>query len=181
MLSTPVRSRSTTALFAVVDLETTGCDRLADRALSIGLVLADATGAPVSTWHTLVDPGREVEITASHIHGITRAHLAQAPSFADVASALLDHLDGRSLVAHNAPFDLGILDAEFARVGLSRPDADVVCTLDTARRVFEGSHTLRACCDRYGITLDQPHEALPDALATAALLARFIADGHIHP
>jgi DNA polymerase III epsilon subunit-like protein len=167
--------------FAVVDVESTGVDPLTDRVISVGVVLADRTGTAVRTWQTLINPGPGVDIGAQHIHGIGPEDLADAPSFLQIAPTLLEHLDGRVVAAHNTTFDLAMVDAECARVGLARNPGRTVCTLSTARRAFEGSHRLRACCDRYGIRLDRPHEALSDAAAATELLARFIADGHVRP
>ncbi|SEM72578.1 3'-5' exonuclease [Streptacidiphilus jiangxiensis] len=169
------------AHFAVVDVESTGTDARTDRVLSVGVVLADRTGAAIETWQTLVNPGPGVDVGARHIHGIGPEDLTDAPAFAEIAPTLLGLLDGRVAVAHNTAFDLAIIDAECARIGLARAAGRTVCTLTTARKAFDGSHRLGACCERFGITLERPHEALSDAAAATELLARFIADGHVHP
>ena len=155
--------------FAVLDLETTGLyPKTGARIVEIGVVFLDAAGSTVSRWETLVDPERDPGPT--EIHGVTSAMLERAPTFAAIAGNLASSLEGRVLVAHNAKFDVGFLDAEFARasVGWSR---EPLCTLKLARR--RGLPlSLAACCGAFGIVNHDAHRALGDAVATAELLRR---------
>ena len=155
--------------FAVLDLETTGLyPRTGARIVEIGVVFLDASGATVSRWETLVDPERDPGPT--EIHGVTSAMLEGAPTFAAIAGNLASSLDGQVLVAHNAKFDVGFLDAEFAREGIAW-SRDPLCTLKLAKR--RGLPlSLAACCRTFGIVNRDAHRALGDAVATAELLRR---------
>lgn len=89
---------------AVVDLETTGF-RGSDRIIEIGVVLLDPDLRPEGTWQTLLQPDRD--IANSHVHGITATELVRAPRFTGVSGELAELLDGRVIVAHNAPLTPG--------------------------------------------------------------------------
>lgn len=155
--------------FAVVDLETTGLSPAKyHRVVEIGVVLTDGMGSIEYEWSTLVNPHRDLGPTS--IHGVTGAMVANAPAFVDVAGDLLLLLDGRVLVAHNARFDVGFLEAEWHR--LERNLAfESLCTMQLARRRgLPGK--LSACCEAIGVTNDEAHHALGDARVTAQLLGR---------
>ena len=92
--------------YAVIDLETTGFGTT-HRILEVGVVLLRPDLTVERTWDTLIQPGRD--IPNSHIHHITATDVVDAPSFADVAAYLGHLLNGRILVAHNAPFERCLL------------------------------------------------------------------------
>ena len=149
------------------DTETTGLDpATGDRVIEVAaleLVRDLPTG---QTFHCFVDPERDIPEEATRVHGITRADLRGKPRFAEVADALLEFLGDGPLVAHNAPFDFGFLNAEFARLG--RPALDrgrMVDTLAMAKARFPGlPNSLDALCRRFGIDLSErtTHHALLD-------------------
>lgn len=149
------------------DTETTGLDpRGGDRVIEIAcleLVRDLPTGR---VFHALIDPERDVPEEVVRVHGITAAQLRGKPRFAELAPALLDFLGDGKLVAHNATFDFGFLDAEFARLGLPRlAPARMVCTLVLARARFPGlPNSLDALCRRFVIDLSErtTHNALLD-------------------
>ncbi len=149
------------------DTETTGLDpggghRVIEVAC-LELVRDLPTGR---TFHALIDPERDIPEDAARVHGITAAQLRGKPHFAELSPALLDFLGDGTLVAHNAPFDFGFLDAEFARLGLPLLDpARMVDTLALARARFPGlPNSLDALCRRFGIDLSErtTHNALLD-------------------
>ncbi|MBS1847637.1 MAG: 3'-5' exonuclease [Actinobacteria bacterium] len=171
--STRSRRRSNapvaSAGFAVLDVETTGLSPARGaRTIEIGLVLVDLDGTPRSRWETLIDPGCGVGPT--HIHGVTDAMVQGAPAFGDIVGDLADQLEGRTIVAHNAEFDIGFLDAEFAAVGIPW-DRHPLCTMRLARRRGHHPANLAYLCDHFGIVNHGAHRALDDAVATAELLA----------
>lgn len=149
------------------DTETTGLEPLTgDRVIEVAcleLVRDLPTGR---TFHCLVDPERDIPPEASRVHGILREHLAGKPRFAEVADGLLEFLSDGPLVAHNAPFDFGFLDAEFARLGRPKLDRSrMVDTLALAKARFPGlPNSLDALCRRFGIDLSErtTHNALLD-------------------
>src|SRR5690606_14720219 len=156
----------------VFDTETTGLERLEDRVIEIGgveLINRFPTGR---TFHKFINPqGRQVHPEALAIHGISNEQLLNEPSFAEIVDEFLEFFDGAQLVAHNAMFDLGFINAELAR--LNRPEIPVeriVDTLALARRRHPiGPNSLDALCRRYGI--DNLHRTLHGALLDSEILA----------
>lgn len=157
--------------FAVIDVETTGFESLReDRIVEIAIVQTDATGTPTGQWSTLVDPLRDAG--PAHVHGLTNADLADAPTFDEVAEWVAEQLAGRIVVGHNVEFDLAFLNVEFARADLDPPTWPVLDTLEVADSVaVREDRTLAGCCAAAGVPLTGAHTAVGDALATAHLLA----------
>ena len=149
------------------DTETTGLDPLTgDRVIEIAALelLGDLpTGA---SFHRLVHPQRDIPEGATRIHGITIDRLRDAPRFEEIAADMLEFFGDGMLVAHNAPFDFGFIDAELSRAG--RPGLDrgrMVDTLVLAKTRFPGMpNSLDALCRRFGIDLSErvTHNALLD-------------------
>lgn len=156
--------------FAVVDVETTGLAAgHGHRAVEIAVVTCRPDGSVEDFWHTLLDPGRDVGPT--RIHGLNMVDVVGAPTFADVVGDIAALLEGRVVVAHNAPFDLGFLHAEFDRAGHPLPPVPALCTMALADRTApEVGRALGDVCAAHGIPLEDAHSAREDALATAALL-----------
>lgn len=159
--------------FAVIDFETTGfVPERTDRVVEVGIVLTDDQGVIEDEWATLINPRRDVG--ASHIHGISAGDLLDAPEFSDISGHVLDMLSGRTVVAHNATFDMRFLQCELQRADytiIDRPAA--LCSMKWAGRVF-GAAKLAHCCEAFGIALPEAHSALCDARATAQLMARLM-------
>lgn len=156
----------------VFDTETTGLERLEDRVIEIGgveLINRFPTGR---TFHKFINPqGRQVHPEALAIHGISNERLLNEPSFAEIVDEFLEFFDGAQLVAHNAMFDLGFINAELAR--LNRPEIPVERIVDTLalarRRHPMGPNSLDALCKRYGI--ENSHRTLHGALLDSEILA----------
>jgi len=157
----------------VLDTETTGLEpEQGHRIIEIaGLELLGRrpTGRHL---HRYLNPEREIDAAATQIHGLTAEDLADKPKFADIAEELLAFLEGAELLIHNAPFDVGFLDAELARLG--RPAIESLCrvtdTLALARELNPGKkNSLDALCERYAI--DNSRRTLHGALLDTQLLA----------
>jgi len=146
-----------------LDLETTGANPDRDRIAEIGL-LEVADGRLVREWSTLIDPGCAIPSVVSSLTGITDAMVTEAPRFAEVATRLLELLDGCLLVAHNARFDYGFLRAEFRRIGI-RFRSRVLCTVRLSRALFpeHRHHNLDSVMERFGLSCSARHRALGDA------------------
>jgi DNA polymerase-3 subunit epsilon len=146
-----------------LDLETTGASVDRDRVTEVGL-LEVIDGKLVGEWSTLVDPGCAIPPIIVSLTGITDEMVADAPSFADIAAGLLERLEGRLLVAHNARFDYGFLRAEFRRIGI-RFRARVLCTVRLSRALFpeHRHHNLDSVMQRFGLSCAARHRALGDA------------------
>ena len=156
----------------VFDTETTGLDTRDDRIIEIGgveLVNCFPTGR---SFHRYVNPeGRSVHADALAVHGITNAALVDKPNFATISAEFLEFIDGARLVAHNAAFDIGFVNAELGRLGqLPVEPARVVDTLALARRKHPmGPNSLDSLCRRYGI--DNSRRTKHGALLDSELLA----------
>jgi DNA polymerase-3 subunit epsilon len=157
----------------VVDVETTGFDPDEDRIVEVGVVVLDPRGREVGSFRSLVDPGRDPGPT--HIHGITAAMVAGAPTFPGIRSALAGLLSGRVVVGHNVDrFDLAFLRAEWGRCGNGGTGPGPLVTVDTLRvaqwfLALRGRATLDEACAHYGLSWRDHHSALGDARVTAAL------------
>lgn len=168
--------------FAVVDLETSGLSIRRHRVLQIGLVIVQADGTVLDEWSSFVKLRWPLQrVGPTEIHGITRRTLRRAPALDDALDELGARLDGSLFTAHNAAFDAGFLD----RASRHRPATDplrrsldpALCTLRMSRRLDperEQSHRLADVCARYDVPLERPHDALGDALATAAVLPHLL-------
>jgi DNA polymerase III epsilon subunit family exonuclease len=171
------------AAYAVFDCETTGTNPQADEIVSLALVRLDPDGVETARHVTLVRPSRPIPAEATSVHGIGDADVAGAPSFAEIAPRLLALLEDSVFVAHNARFDLAMLQHAFSRVGVDYRPAAVACTLDAFRLLepLAHDHRLESICERRGIVLEDAHEALADVLATAALLRVLLLEEGIAP
>ena len=158
----------------VLDTETTGLNaRSGDRIIEIGCVELVSRRLTGRNLHFYINPERDSEEGALAVHGLTTEFLSDKPKFAEISSELLDYLTGAEIIIHNAPFDIGFLDAEFERLGLPRFEKHVSGVLDTlvqAKSMYPGKrNSLDALCDRYGIS--NAHRVLHGALLDAELLA----------
>lgn len=158
----------------VFDTETTGLNAGGgDRLVEIGCVELVNRVETGRVFHAYFNPERPMPPEAQAVHGLSDAFLADKPLFADVVDELLEFLGtDAKLVAHNAMFDFGFVDAELVR--LKRLPLDRTRMIDTvamARRMHPGAkHSLDALCTRYGI--DRSHRVKHGALLDAELLAQ---------
>ncbi|MDR6833313.1 MULTISPECIES: DNA polymerase III subunit epsilon [unclassified Sphingopyxis] len=156
----------------IFDTETTGFDpKTGDRLVEIGCIeLVDRRETGVN-FHAYFNPERDMPAAAEAVHGLSIQFLADKPLFAARVDELLEFLGDAPLVAHNAAFDFGFVNAELARAG--RPALDMTrmcCTVQMARKLHPGAkHSLDALCTRYGI--DRSHRVKHGALLDAELLA----------
>ncbi|WP_217711629.1 exonuclease domain-containing protein [Actinomadura sp. NAK00032] len=126
--------------WALVDVETSGLRAVRDRVLSLAVVTVGPDGRKGEEFSTLFDPG--CDPGPVHIHGLTADRLKGSPQFADVASSVAKMLQGRVLVAHNAPFDYSFLAQEFMRANVRLPVERRLCTLALNRRLSPATKDL---------------------------------------
>ena len=171
--------------FAVIDTETTGLDPESCRLLQVAVVVARGDGTIERQWSSYVRgrhwrPGR---LGAWHIHGITRRHLATGRPLAEVLATVADMSRGATVLAHNAPFDLGFLRAEARRVGVEPLSGPAVCSLRLSRSLDPErarSHKLGDLAARAGVEPARVHDALADAVVTAAVLPHLLHEAGVH-
>jgi DNA polymerase-3 subunit epsilon len=161
-------------LFAVIDLETTGGNHNSERIIEIGIVLHDGKHK-IGEYTTLINPEKEISGFISTFTGITNAMVKNAPKFADVADTILELLEGKIVVAHNAKFDYNFIKSEFRRLNIPFTKKNI-CTVQLSRKIFPShkSHSLGNICRDLGIVVDNRHRAFGDAAATALLLEKLI-------
>jgi DNA polymerase-3 subunit epsilon len=157
----------------VLDTETTGIGE-GHRILEIGCVEVIERKLTGRHYHQYINPQRDVDEEAAQVHGITNEWLIEqgAPVFSQVVDEFRDFISGAELVIHNAAFDVGMMDAEFDRLGMSKTASicSVLDTLKLAREMHPGSRvSLDALCKRYGI--DNSHRELHGALLDSEILA----------
>ncbi|MEO1197798.1 MAG: DNA polymerase III subunit epsilon [Pseudomonadota bacterium] len=156
----------------VLDTETTGLDAKAgDRIIEIGCVELLNRIPSGAEYHVYINPEHPVSQGAVDIHGLDNAFLDTKPVFSKVAPDFLSFIGEARLIIHNAPFDIGFINAEFARVGEDAlGQGRVVDTLVLARRRFPGGgNRLDDLCARFGI--DNSNREKHGALLDAQLLA----------
>jgi DNA polymerase III subunit epsilon len=156
----------------VFDTETTGLDPYqGHRLIEIGCIELVNRFQTGQTFHRYLNPERDVPAEAFAVHGLSLDFLKNKPVFADVVTDLIDFIGEAPLIAHNAAFDLGFLNAELERVkrpGIPRDR--LIDTLLLARRKYPGgSNRLDDLCGRFGI--DNSRRTKHGALLDAELLA----------
>ena len=164
----------------VLDTETTGLEvEQGHRIVEVGAVaLADRKRTDLH-FHSYLNPQRSIDEEAEKVHGLSIERLSNEPEFSEIAESFLEFVEGSILVIHNAPFDLGFLNAELKRVSSKYPALEEICdvedTLLMARNKFPGQrNSLDALANRFEITgYDRSfHGALLDA--------NILADVYIH-
>jgi len=158
----------------VLDTETTGLEpSQGHRIIEIGCVELIGRRLTGNNFHVYLQPDREIDEAAIEVHGITNEFLADKPRFEDVAQEFADYLGGAEVIIHNAPFDVGFIDAEFSRLPGKLTTAslcEVTDTLVMAREMHPGQrNSLDALCSRYDI--DNAHRTKHGALLDSEILA----------
>lgn len=151
----------------VLDTETTGLDpRSGDRVIEVAAVELLNLLPTGAAFHCVIDPERDIPADATRIHGFSNADVAGKPKFGEIAEAMLEFIGDAPIIAHNAPFDFGFLDAELRRIG--RPplgQARMIDSLMLAKDRFPGMpNSLDALCRRFGIdnSMRSSHNAILD-------------------
>ena len=161
----------------VLDTETTGMNQFGAHyeghcIIEIGAVEMLNRRYTGRKLHLYIKPDREVDPDAIKVHGITDEMLADKPDFAAVAQEFIEFIRGAELLIHNAPFDVGFMDYEFAKHQLNVKTEDICLVTDTlqmARQMYPGKrNSLDALCDRLGI--DNSKRTLHGALLDAEIL-----------
>ncbi|WP_299593343.1 DNA polymerase III subunit epsilon [uncultured Microbulbifer sp.] len=160
----------------VLDTETTGLDpKSGHRIIEIGCVELVNRKLTGKHYHQYINPEREVDDGAIEVHGITNEFLVDKPVFSQIADEFMTFCDGAELVIHNAPFDVGFIDAELKRLRSPRwqmvaAHCSVLDTLTMAREKHPGQkNNLDALCKRYFV--DNSQRDLHGALLDAEILA----------
>jgi len=162
-----------------LDTETTGLDpNQGHRIIEIAAVEFNNRQSTNKKYHSYINPEREIDAAAEEVHGLSLEFLQDKPLFKDVAKDFLNFIQGAELIIHNAPFDVGFINAELGRLGLSKLEENEVHITDSllfAKDLRPGQrNSLDALCRAYDI--DNSERTLHGALLDAQLLGEvFIA------
>ena len=156
-------------VFVAFDTETTGFSRDDDRLVEIGAVKFRGDGEVLGATNWLVNPQRDIPVPVSLVHGITTDMVSGAPVFAEIWAQFSEFCGDAVLLAHNATFDVGFLQAELVRAGLDAPAIPVVDTLPLFRKWFprESSHSLGTLTESLGVPGETYHRAEADSFHIA--------------
>ena len=158
--------------YIAFDVETP--NRWNNRMSAIGITVIEG-GEIVDSFFSLVDPEQPFDAFNARLTGINEARIQGAPTFPELWTEIEPILSSGILVAHNAPFDIGVLRKCLWDYGIRwRAQAPVLCTVIMGRRLLPGiSHRLNDLCAYYGIELDH-HQADSDSRACAQILLRYM-------
>jgi DNA polymerase-3 subunit epsilon len=156
---------------AIIDFETTGLTAGADRVVEVSVVRVDPGQEPRLVFDTLVNPHRRV--SATEIHGISDADVADAPSFQDIAGELLAQLNGCVIAAYNVYFDIKFLNFEMQNAGIDH-EPPHFCLMYMRPLLGMGARCkLAEACRIHNVDFQSAHVAADDAMASAHLLANY--------
>jgi DNA polymerase-3 subunit epsilon len=159
----------------VLDTETTGLDpNEGHRIIEVGCVEIINRKITDNRFHVYINPEREIDEGAVEVHGITSQFLEDKPLYEDIAPDLLQYLKDAELIIHNAPFDVGFINAEYKKLDGHWKGIEQLCTitdtLQMARKMHPGQkNNLDALCKRYAV--DNSQRDLHGALLDAEILA----------
>jgi DNA polymerase-3 subunit epsilon len=158
----------------VLDTETTGLSpEDGHRIIEIGCVELLNRRLTGNRFHTYLNPQREIDQGAVDVHGLDNRFLADKPLFGQIVTDFIGFVEGAELIIHNAPFDVGFINAELKRLKGQRSLNDYCSILDTlalAKKKHPGQrNSLDALCKRYSV--NNSHRELHGALLDAEILA----------
>lgn len=158
----------------VLDTETTGLEvHKGHRLIEIGCIELSERRPTGRSFHRYLNPDRAIDEGAKAVTGIADEFLLDKPRFHEIAEEFIAFVDGAEVIAHNASFDVGFINAELERAGVAGPFEQRVAVIDTlalAREMWPGQRNgLDALCKRLGV--DNSHRELHGALLDAQLLA----------
>ena len=162
--------------YAVVDVETTGGSYGRGHRMTEIAIYEVRGGVVEDEYRSLVNPGRTIPHHIAVLTGISSGMVLSAPFFDHIAADVLERLEGRIFVAHNARFDWGWVSQQLAEAVGEVPNVERLCTVQMARRLLPRlrHRNLDAVARHYGIDVADRHRAHGDALVTARILIRLL-------
>ncbi|TDM18294.1 hypothetical protein ETI05_02660 [Macrococcoides canis] len=161
--------------YAVVDIETTGNNLDSDEIIQIGIAIVQNKKI-IKTYDTFIACNNEIPAFIQSLTKIDAFDLIDAPDFSNVASQIIQLLDGCVFVAHNVQFDLRFLQKYFNDTGFTFQPRYIVDTVDWFKIIYPSleRYQLKSIADDLGIELSSAHRAIDDAIATAEVLIESI-------
>ena len=154
-------------LEVILDTETTGLSVAANhKIVEIGCIEIDNQIPTNKTFHTYINPQREVSEDAFKVHGYSNKFLSDKKTFPEIVEEFLSFIKDKKLIIHNAPFDLSFINYELNLINKKPIEIkNVIDTLEIARGKYPGSqNSLDALCKRFNIdnSKREKHSALID-------------------
>ncbi len=158
----------------ILDTETTGLEHTdGHKIIEIGCVELINRQLTTNNYHQYINPDREIDQGAIEVHGISNEYLADKPRFPQIMQDFVNYVDGAELIIHNAPFDVGFINAELRWAGYPGQIEDHCTILDSlamARKMYPGQrNSLDALCKR--LEINNAHRTLHGALLDSEILA----------
>ncbi len=165
-------------MYAIVDIETTGGYAENHRITEVAIYHHDGIQV-TDTFHTLINPGRNIPYYITGLTGITTEMVLDSPAFEEVAEEIFKKLDGKVFVAHNAHFDYSFLKKEFEQAGINF-QSKKLCTVRLSRKIIPGlrSYSLGSLAESLGIVISNRHRAGGDAAATVKIFDQLLRRDH---
>ena len=165
-------------MYAIVDIETTGGYAENHRITEVAIYHHDGIQI-TDTYHTLVNPGRNIPYYITGLTGISTEMVLDAPTFQEVAEEIFLRLDGKIFVAHNAHFDYSFLKKELEQSGYNW-QSKKLCTVRLSRKIIPGlrSYSLGSLAESLGIEIVNRHRAGGDAAATVKVFDQLLRRDH---
>nr|WP_219914556.1 PolC-type DNA polymerase III [Thalassobacillus sp. CUG 92003] len=163
------------AEYIVYDVETTGLSAVYDKIIELAAVKIKQ-GEIIDRFESFANPHHPLSQTTIELTGITDDMVKDAPEIGDVLEDFNTWMEDGILVAHNASFDMGFLNAGFKQIGIGKATNPVIDTLELARFLVPElkNHRLNTLCKHFDIELTQHHRAIYDAEATGYLLWKLV-------
>ncbi len=163
------------AVYVVFDVETTGLSAVNHQLIQIAASKMQK-GNIIDEFDVFINPGHPLSKFTTELTGITDNHVKDAPPIEETLKAFQEFCEGAILVAHNASFDVGFMNANYERYGLPVISQPVIDTLELARNLYPEykRHGLGPLTKRFGVALEHHHMANFDAEATGRLLFIFL-------
>lgn len=163
------------ATYVVFDVETTGLSAVYDQIIELAAVKMHR-GNVIDQFEEFINPGHPLSSTTINLTGITDAMVQDAKPVEEVMQSFKDWTDGTILVAHNASFDMGFLNATYKRLNIPKAENPVIDTLELSRFLHPQmkSHRLNTLAKHYNVALEQHHRAVYDSETTGALCWIFL-------
>jgi DNA polymerase-3 subunit epsilon len=163
------------AVYAVLDVETTGLGPANNNIIEIGIVKV-RNGKKLETFHSLVNPARNIPYFITQFTGISDDDVYNAPMFDEISDKILDFLDDCILIGHNLQFDISFMRKEFRLCGVDKFNPPQICTCKLARRIFPAlkSKSLASVAQFMKIHNENAHRALSDAEVTSRIFNKML-------
>ncbi|MEI7027293.1 PolC-type DNA polymerase III [Paenibacillus sp. y28] len=165
------------AVYVVFDIETTGLSVTSNKIIELaGVKMQD--GKIIEEFGTFVDPNEKIPYHITQLTNITDEMVQGAPQLEEVLPQFLEFVKGSILVAHNANFDMGFIQASCRRLGHPELENPVLDTLELARTLYPTlkNHRLNTLTDRFKVSLESHHRAVDDSKALGFVLFHMLKD-----